>query len=179
MQQGLGGLPEGGSVQWCWPGWGGNLGSVHVQTLAPVRARCRGSAADDAANSARNLCDVTGNRDTHATLAAQSTLGNLFAGIQLTFSAAIRIDDAVIVEQEWGWIAEITLSCVVVRRWDLRRSRRAAAATLRHGRTRTIHRTARRGLSGLSPRCGPGSTGPPAARRPRSPRHPPTPVRPG
>ncbi len=56
-----------------------------------------------------------------AALAAQSTLANVFAGIQIAFSDAIRIDDVVIVEQEWGWIEEITLSYVVVRLWDDRR----------------------------------------------------------
>src|SRR5262249_17039404 len=33
----------------------------------------------------------------------------------------IRIEDAVIVENEWGWIEEITSTFVVVRLWDLRR----------------------------------------------------------
>jgi len=56
-----------------------------------------------------------------AALAAQSILANVFAGIQLAFNDAIRIDDVVIVEQEWGWIEEITLSYVVVRLWDDRR----------------------------------------------------------
>lgn len=56
-----------------------------------------------------------------AALAAQSTLANVFAGIQLAFSDAIRLDDVVIVEDEWGWIEEITLSYVVVRLWDDRR----------------------------------------------------------
>jgi small-conductance mechanosensitive channel len=56
-----------------------------------------------------------------AALAAQSTLANVFAGIQLAFSDAIRLDDVVIAEEEWGWIEEITLSYVVVRLWDDRR----------------------------------------------------------
>lgn len=56
-----------------------------------------------------------------AALAAQSTLANVFAGLQLAFNDAIKIDDVVIVEQEWGWIEEITLSYVVVRLWDDRR----------------------------------------------------------
>ncbi|MGA8209505.1 MAG: mechanosensitive ion channel family protein [Nocardioidaceae bacterium] len=56
-----------------------------------------------------------------AALAAQSTLANVFAGIQLAFSDAIRLDDVVIAEDEWGWIEEITLSYVVVRLWDDRR----------------------------------------------------------
>lgn len=56
-----------------------------------------------------------------AALAAQSTLGNVFAGLQLAFNDAIRLDDVVIVEEEWGWIEEITLTYVVVRTWDDRR----------------------------------------------------------
>jgi small-conductance mechanosensitive channel len=56
-----------------------------------------------------------------AALAAQSTLGNLFAGLQLAFSDAVRIDDVVVVEQEWGKIEELTLTYVAVRIWDDRR----------------------------------------------------------
>lgn len=56
-----------------------------------------------------------------AGLAAQTTLGNVFAGLQLAFSDAVRIDDVVVVEGEWGWIEELTLTYVVVRTWDERR----------------------------------------------------------
>ncbi|QWT24793.1 mechanosensitive ion channel family protein [Subtercola sp. PAMC28395] len=56
-----------------------------------------------------------------AGLAAQSTLANVFAGVQLAFSDAIRVDDVVIVETEWGRIEEITLTYVVVHLWDDRR----------------------------------------------------------
>lgn len=56
-----------------------------------------------------------------AALAAQSTLGNLIAGIQLAFSDAVRIDDVVVVEGEWGRIEELTLSYVAVQIWDDRR----------------------------------------------------------
>jgi len=56
-----------------------------------------------------------------AGLAAQSTLANVFAGVQLAFSDAIRVDDVVIVESEWGKIEEITLTYVVVHIWDDRR----------------------------------------------------------
>ena len=45
-----------------------------------------------------------------AGVAAQSSLANLFAGIQLAFSDAIRIDDVVVVEQQWGTVEEITLT---------------------------------------------------------------------
>lgn len=54
-------------------------------------------------------------------LTAQSVLGNLFAGIQLAFSNAVRVGDVVVVEDEWGTIGEITLSYVVVYIWDERR----------------------------------------------------------
>jgi small-conductance mechanosensitive channel len=54
-------------------------------------------------------------------IAAQSTLANVIAGITLAFGDALRIDDAVIVEEEWGWVEEITLTYVVVRLWDDRR----------------------------------------------------------
>jgi small-conductance mechanosensitive channel len=54
-------------------------------------------------------------------LAAQKTLGNLIAGLQIVFTQPLRIDDVVIVEGEWGRIEEITLTYVVIRIWDLRR----------------------------------------------------------
>ncbi|RAY14159.1 hypothetical protein DPM19_16395 [Actinomadura craniellae] len=54
-------------------------------------------------------------------LAAQPVLSNVFAGLQLAFSDAIRLDDVVVIEDEWGRIEELTLSYVVVRTWDERR----------------------------------------------------------
>jgi small-conductance mechanosensitive channel len=56
-----------------------------------------------------------------AAVAAQSTLANLFAGLQLAFSDAVRIDDVVVVEGEWGKIEELTLTYVAVQIWDDRR----------------------------------------------------------
>ncbi len=56
-----------------------------------------------------------------AGLAAQSVLGNLIAGIQLAFTNAIRVDDTVVVEGEWGRVGEINLTYVVVHIWDERR----------------------------------------------------------
>jgi len=53
--------------------------------------------------------------------AAQKSLATLFAGLQIALTQPIRIDDVVIVENEWGRIEEITLTYVVVRIWDLRR----------------------------------------------------------
>ncbi|WP_169950125.1 mechanosensitive ion channel family protein [Microbispora sp. H11081] len=54
-------------------------------------------------------------------IAAQSTLGNLLAGLQLAFSDALRLDDVVVVEDEWGRIEELTLTYVALRLWDERR----------------------------------------------------------
>jgi small-conductance mechanosensitive channel len=56
-----------------------------------------------------------------AGLAARPVLTNFLAGVQLAIAQPIRIDDAVIVENEWGNVEEITFSYVVVRIWDLRR----------------------------------------------------------
>ncbi|HZP98784.1 MAG TPA: mechanosensitive ion channel domain-containing protein [Reyranella sp.] len=54
-------------------------------------------------------------------LAVRPILTNLFAGIQLAITQPIRIDDAVIVENEWGWVEEITGTYVVIKIWDWRR----------------------------------------------------------
>jgi len=56
-----------------------------------------------------------------AGLAAQSLLRNVFAGLQLAFSDAVRLGDVVVIENEWGRVQEITLSYVVVHIWDDRR----------------------------------------------------------
>jgi small-conductance mechanosensitive channel len=54
-------------------------------------------------------------------LALRPLLTNLFAGIQLAITQPIRIGDAVIVENEWGWVEEITGTYVVIKIWDWRR----------------------------------------------------------
>ncbi len=54
-------------------------------------------------------------------LAAQPVLSNLIAGVQLAITQPIRIEDAVTVQNEYGWIEEITATYVVIRLWDLRR----------------------------------------------------------
>jgi small-conductance mechanosensitive channel len=54
-------------------------------------------------------------------LAARPVLSNLLAGVQLAITQPIRIDDAVLIENEWGQIEDITATYVVVRLWDLRR----------------------------------------------------------
>ncbi|MBX3404384.1 MAG: mechanosensitive ion channel [Phycisphaeraceae bacterium] len=54
-------------------------------------------------------------------LAAQRTLSNFIAGLQIALTEPINLDDVVIVEGEWGRIEEITATYVVVRIWDQRR----------------------------------------------------------
>src|ERR1700687_4701487 len=54
-------------------------------------------------------------------MAARSTLSNLIAGVQVALTQPIRIEDAVVLEGEWGWIEEINTTYIVVRLWNLRR----------------------------------------------------------
>lgn len=54
-------------------------------------------------------------------LAARPTLSNLIAGLQIALTDPFRLEDVVIVENEWGWIEDIRTTYVVVRIWDLRR----------------------------------------------------------
>jgi hypothetical protein len=51
----------------------------------------------------------------------QPVLSNLIAGIQLAITQPIRLEDAVTVQNEYGWVEEITSTYVVIRLWDLRR----------------------------------------------------------
>ncbi|WP_304232440.1 mechanosensitive ion channel family protein [Jiulongibacter sediminis] len=54
-------------------------------------------------------------------LSAQKIVGALLAGIQIAITQPFRLEDAVVVENEWGWIEEINLTFIVVRLWDKRR----------------------------------------------------------
>ena len=56
-----------------------------------------------------------------AGVAARPVLSNLIGGVQIALTQPIRIDDVVIIENEFGRIEEITSTYVVVRIWDLRR----------------------------------------------------------
>jgi small-conductance mechanosensitive channel len=53
-------------------------------------------------------------------MAARPTLGNLIAGIQITLTEPIRIEDAVVVEGELGRVVEVNTTYVIVHLWDLR-----------------------------------------------------------
>lgn len=54
-------------------------------------------------------------------LAARPLLSNLIAGVQIAVTQPIRIEDAVIIENEWGWVEDIASTYVVIRLWDWRR----------------------------------------------------------
>ncbi len=54
-------------------------------------------------------------------LALQPMLKNMIAGVQLAVTQPIRIEDALLIENEWGNVEEITSTYVVIRLWDLRR----------------------------------------------------------
>jgi small-conductance mechanosensitive channel len=54
-------------------------------------------------------------------LALQPVLSNLLAGIQIAFTQPIRIDDAVVIQNQFGHVEEINSTFVVIRLRDLRR----------------------------------------------------------
>jgi small-conductance mechanosensitive channel len=54
-------------------------------------------------------------------VAAQRVLGNLFAGLVLGITQPVKTGDAILFEDEFGWIEEISLTYLVIRTWDLRR----------------------------------------------------------
>ncbi|MDA9430744.1 mechanosensitive ion channel family protein [Bradyrhizobium sp. CCBAU 51627] len=54
-------------------------------------------------------------------LASRPLLSNLIAGLQIAITQPIRIEDAVIIENEWGWVEDIAATYVVIRLWDWRR----------------------------------------------------------
>jgi small-conductance mechanosensitive channel len=56
-----------------------------------------------------------------AGLAARPMLENLIAGVQLALTQPLRVDDAVVINNEWGWVEEINSTYIVVRLWDWRR----------------------------------------------------------
>ena len=56
-----------------------------------------------------------------AGLAARPMLENLIAGVQLALTQPLRLQDAVVINNEWGWVEEINSTYIVVRLWDWRR----------------------------------------------------------
>jgi small-conductance mechanosensitive channel len=56
-----------------------------------------------------------------AAFATNTLLSNLIAGLQIAFGGALRLDDVVVVQEEWGRVEQITLTYVVVHIWDDRR----------------------------------------------------------
>ena len=53
--------------------------------------------------------------------AAQPALKSLIAGVQMTLTEPINVDDVVIIDNEWGWIEDIRTTYVIVKIWDERR----------------------------------------------------------
>ena len=54
-------------------------------------------------------------------IAAQNTLGNIIAGLQIALTKPVRIGDTVVIKEEWGNVEEIGFTYMVVRTWDRRR----------------------------------------------------------
>ena len=76
---------------------------------------------DEARSLGTSLLASAGILSLVAGVAAQSTLGNVVAGIQIAVAEPIKLDDVVLIEGEWGNIEEISLTYVIVRIWDRRR----------------------------------------------------------
>ena len=56
-----------------------------------------------------------------AAFAANTLLSNVFAGLQLAFGKSLRLDDVIVINDEWGRIEDITLTYIVLHVWDDRR----------------------------------------------------------
>jgi small-conductance mechanosensitive channel len=56
-----------------------------------------------------------------AGIAARPVFGNLIAGLQIALTQPLRLDDVVIIENEWGIVEEINATYIVVKIWDERR----------------------------------------------------------
>lgn len=54
-------------------------------------------------------------------LAARPLLSNLLAGIQIALTQPVKIEDLVVINNEWGWVEDITSTYLVLRTWDWRR----------------------------------------------------------
>lgn len=76
---------------------------------------------DEARSLGTSLLASAGILSLVAGIAAQATLGNLIAGIQIAVAEPVKLGDLVEVEGEWGWVEEISLTYVVVQVWDQRR----------------------------------------------------------
>jgi small-conductance mechanosensitive channel len=112
---------------------GDNLRARHIRTQFEVFRRVAGfvvfvvalgvalTTFDWAKTIGASMLASAGLAGLVASLAARPTIENLLAGVQIALTEPIRIEDVVIVENEWGWIEEITTTYVVVRTWDLRR----------------------------------------------------------
>jgi small-conductance mechanosensitive channel len=54
-------------------------------------------------------------------VAAQGSLSNVMAGIQIALTQLVRIGDTVYFEENWGTVEDITYTFVIIRTWDQRR----------------------------------------------------------
>jgi small-conductance mechanosensitive channel len=94
---------------------------VTIAVIAVIAVGAMLTTFPNAKTTGKSLLFSAGVLGVLAALAAQSLLANVLAGMQLALSDAVRLDDVVIAEKEWGHVEEITLTYVVVRIWDDRR----------------------------------------------------------
>lgn len=76
---------------------------------------------DDVKDIGKTLFTSAGIAGVIIGLASQKVIAAVLAGLQIAITQPIRLDDVVIMENEWGRIEEITLTYVVINIWDKRR----------------------------------------------------------
>jgi small-conductance mechanosensitive channel len=94
---------------------------VTIAVIAVIGVGAMLTTFPNARTTGRSLLFSAGVLGVLAALASQTLLANVLAGMQLALSGAVRLEDVVIVEKEWGHVEEITLTYIVVRIWDDRR----------------------------------------------------------
>ena len=112
-------IHQAGTEQAFYEGWMEALGYKANKTA--FRALAQRVPLTTLVSSRSGAALLFGTGNLLPTVAAKSTASNLLAGLQIALSEPIRIDDVVVVKDEWGRIEEITNTYVVVKIWDERR----------------------------------------------------------
>ncbi len=76
---------------------------------------------DSVKNVGAGLLTTAGIVSAAGAFASQKSLARIFAGLQIAFTQPIKMGDAVMIDNEFGEVEEISLSYVVIKLWDLRR----------------------------------------------------------
>jgi small-conductance mechanosensitive channel len=97
------------------------LRKIGIVLVALITIACMLMVFDPVRHFGQSILASAGLIGIIAGVAAQKSLANLFAGLQIAVTQPISLGDSVSVENEFGTVEDITLTYVVVRLWDLRR----------------------------------------------------------